>query len=643
MKTGLKQALPLAVSVAVLLAAVLVCLLLYRHDNKYTYAGPRARQGILLLQEGLSVSDPVVFLVDGWAFYADRLLTPADLGPDAPVPDEYLFIGQYGGFDRRNNAATPHGCATYRLRIRLPEEPRQYMLELSEIFSAYRLYINGREAACMGVPEKERYRPATGNRTVTFGASGSVDLLVAVSDYTHFYSGMVYPPAFGNPDEVSALLEARLVFRSILCAAAGVVGILAVLIGILSHRGLSVRYGLLCLCFIGYAGYPVWRRFTSWYGPLYALENLCFCAALLLVLSIQCTLRGRKWKYRWGLPLLIFGGLMLVFTVYVHITLGRGSLFMMTAYSGLIAAYQWMAAGFLTITSLAAVWRRDAGSWSILCGIMLLDTALVMDRLLPLFEPIVGGWFVELAVFALVACIGLATGGDMALQYRRGAVLIERARSAEQLLEMQRVYHEELARHAEETRLIRHDLRHHVAAMDGMLRDGQYAGLRAYLAEFGGSIPTDGPGQYCEHPVANIIADYYHRLAKNRGIALVLQLGIGAELFLADTELGCILSNLLENAMEACMRLPENGKPRIALRAKSDNAQFALHMENSAAGERRSGGSLLSAKGNDRMGYGLRSVQAVVERYQGEAEFRFVQEQGLFVSTVLLQSPVKNP
>ena len=54
----------------------------------------------------------------------------------------YTSIGERTRFDQPDGV-TPHGCGTYALTLDLPETPAQYGLELPEIYSAYRLYLNG--------------------------------------------------------------------------------------------------------------------------------------------------------------------------------------------------------------------------------------------------------------------------------------------------------------------------------------------------------------------------------------------------------------------------------------------------------------------------------------------------------------------
>ena len=641
MNISKKKLLLAILSAVVILITVLSCLLLYYYDNKYTRMDNQPKQGILMLDNDISKSSPVIFLINSWAYYDKVLLTPKDFIYNPPIPDEYLFIGQYGGLDRNKLSSSPHGSATYRMQIQLPERPYQYALEVPEIFSAYRIYINNQEFSSMGIPERNNYHPAIGNQVLTFEASGHLDILIAVSDYTHFYSGIVYPPAFGSPEAVIRMVETRLIFRTILCATAGVIGFLSVLIGIMSRKKISFQYGLLCLCFIGYTGYPIWRTFTSWYGPLYAVENICFCAVLLLSISIQRTLFGTRKSNKWEKLILTFGSFMILTTIIVHATLGFGNLSIMRVYSTLINIYQLAVSVFLTVSSFVAIKRQEIGALSVLCGILILDTSLFMDRMLPLFEPIVTGWFAELATAASILCIGLATGTDVARQYRQSAVLSECVHSAERLLSMQQTYHMQLSKQAEETRFARHDMRHHFTVMKFLLESKQYDTLQKYLNEYGGSVPSDGPVHYCNNGVANAIADYYTRVSDENSIPLSLQIDIPQNIMLTDTELSCILSNLLENALEACLRIPNRNSAWITLYARNDPAALAFYMENSTNEVCQSGSRFLSRKSGNHVGYGLRSVQYVANNYGGRADFHFDKKRSVFVSTVLI--PKNNP
>ncbi len=617
-------------------ATSLCCLLLYSFDNKYTASGPHAQDGILTLEKDILTEYPVVFLVNGWEYYGGHLLAPQDFSSGNPLPDEIIYIGQYGGFEAGYLSESPHGSASYRLTIRIPDEPQSYTLELPEIFSAYRLYINGKQAASMGEPEPAAYRPETGNSTVTFMAGKEIELLFAVSDFTHLYSGLVYPPAFSSPGAVSALQNARLIFRSLLTAFALAIGLLSALIGVLGKRNaLALLYGLLCLCFVGYVTYPLWQAFPGRYRPLYALENFSYCALLILVVLLQNLLYDEKNK--WDRYILGYGAVACLSSLTIPFLLPGGSLWVMYGYSYLIMGFQWLAAALITVTAVRGLLKGFPHSATLVCGILVFDVALVMDRLLPLHEPIVTGWFPELAGFSLVLCIGISVGQEMAAKYRDSAVLTERVTGMERLLVMQRANYDLLTEKIEEAKTARHDLRHHFMMIGGFVQNHEYQKLTEYVTEYGTAVEQDKALRYSDNDVVNVLLHHYARLAGRQEIALELRLTIRRDTGIADADLCAVLSNLLENAVEACCR--QSGQRFITLSIAQDESALFIHMENTVNGNTvQKGDGFASSKGKGRKGYGLESIKTIAKRYTGEAEFRIESGTSRFISTVLLLS-----
>ena len=126
-RSRLKPGLPLLLLLLCGLTAAL-CLFLYRHDNKYTAPGPGAAYGRMELDSATLKRQGYVWLVDGWEFYGGALLTPEDFCCSSPAPDRYVFAGQLGGFETAGGQ--PYGSATYRLTVKLPEQPRTYSIYL---------------------------------------------------------------------------------------------------------------------------------------------------------------------------------------------------------------------------------------------------------------------------------------------------------------------------------------------------------------------------------------------------------------------------------------------------------------------------------------------------------------------------------
>jgi len=615
--------------------AVIICLCLYLYDNKYTASGPQAADGVLSLTESDLQKYPVLMLVNGWEYYPSQLLTPEDLSqteqpasesPSKDIDDkEIIFIGQYGGFESGNSNNSPHGSATYRLTVELPGEPKTYTLELPEIFSSYRAYINGELAASMGNPDPEYYVPETLSQTVSFTASGSVEILIAVSDYSHLYSGLVYPPSFGEPMAVNKLLAMRFLFRSIVCSVALIIGLLSIFIGILNRRRhTTLLYGILCLLFIGYICYPIVKTFISSYSPFYALENFSFCAMLVVVMLLGRTICQEK--RRWTLVFPAIGGFACISSLILHLSLSGGNLAMMYSYSFLINGCEWITAVSLTVMTVYAVLHRNIAVQSLLIGITVFDTALVMDRLLPLYEPVITGWFPELASFVLVLSIGVFIARETANQYLLGAILEEKNANMERLLQMQRTYYPLIQEKISEAKIARHDLRHHLVMLSGFLADESYEKLRRYLIEYQKESEALEQLSYCQNEVADILAHYYMRLSKERHIVIEFTLDIVSSAGISDNDLCTLMSNLLENAVEACCRIPEEER-FITFSTVSRAGVLSLYMENSCGSRQNR---------SIRTGFGLDSVRMVADRYNGTAAFNYDEINSVFTSDVVL-------
>ncbi len=636
-----KRLFPLAaLLLAVVFAASSLFYLLYQTDNKYTAKGPQPQNGLLTLTESALVEHPVVFLVRDWEIYRDKLLAPDDFMENTPAFDELVYIGQYGGFEgsAKGNASprNPHGSATYRLHISLPDEMKSYMLELPEIYSAYRLYLNGALIREMGDPNPQGYRAETGISSVTVQAAGELEILLAVSDYSHFYSGMVYPPAFGEPSAVADMLNGRLALRTLACAISLCIGILYLLLGLFGGmrkekgKALPLLYAALCFAYTLYICYPVVKT-LFWGGHfLYRMETFSYCAMLLLVLWIQDDLAGTE--RRWTSIFAAFG----VFTCAVAIAaplLMGSSLNLMMAYSRLIGLYTWVCAAYLTLGAVWSLYQGKTHGRLILTGMMVFDAALVMDRLFPLFEPIRFGWFAELAGGVLVLCIGIAMAREIAERLHLQQAVEARAQSVLKMLEVQRAYHPVLLEKEQEVRAARHDLRHHISMLRELMENGDMAGLRAYLDAYGDKrIPT-APLSYCRHYVTDMLLRMYAGLAAQQDTAFRVEAKLPETLSTNDVDLCVILSNLLENALEASALLPAERRD-ILVRIGRKHGRLVLLVENRFDGQVKTENGRFFSRKQNREGIGIASVWAVAQGCGGSANF--YAEGDVFYSEVFL-------
>jgi xanthosine utilization system XapX-like protein len=473
-------------------------------------------------------------------------------------------------------------------------------------------------------------------------ASGNIEVLFAVTDYSNLYSGLVYPPAFGKPEAVSRLLSARLILRSLFVTAALTVGLLSIMLGLLARKdALALLFGLLCLTYVGYAAYPITRTLVTGYGAQYAVERCSFCAMLCVSMVISMRICGLPRKP--GVPFLAFGFLMCALSAGSYLVSSLGNLRMMLIYSWLVSAYEWVAAGFIAAAVIYSIKKSAEHIAPLLCGVVILVCALAADRLLPLHEPILTGWFIELASFALVLSIGVVTVQDVSARYKESTVSTERANSMERLYQSQLSFLQTLRHEMDEAKTLRHDMRHHFAILGEYQQNRQYDKLAEYLKEYsdasaGGELPD-----YCPIDVINVLTHHYDAMARRGGIRLEIRCELSVaenpgQTGMSSADLCSLYSNLMENAVEACLRVRQGEKCIRVTVIRIEPGILNLRVRNTAQDIRKDGGRFLSAKQHRRRGYGLPSVEATAAKYGGKAEFSWNAKKNEFESKVTVKA-----
>lgn len=182
------------------------------------------------------------------------------------------------------------------------------------------------------------------------------------------------------------------------------------------------------------------------------------------------------------------------------------------------------------------------------------------------------------------------------------------------------------------TRHYRHDLRHHNAVIREMLSIGDISEALSYLNQFDDSIVETALKQYCSNPVANAIFRIYENRTRTHRIEFVVNSNISETLSLSQSELGGMLSNLLENAWVAAQSCDETGR-FIAICADTSKNQLFIEVKNSVRDEVcfTDGKPVSTKKGG---GTGSKSIMRIVLEHNGMC--RFKQEGNEFIVQIVL-------
>ncbi len=169
----------------------------------------------------------------------------------------------------------------------------------------------------------------------------------------------------------------------------------------------------------------------------------------------------------------------------------------------------------------------------------------------------------------------------------------------------------------QETRRMRHDLRHHIHMVNYYLEEKDYDKLQEYVDTYRDSIPDMERIRFCDNRMVNNIIFYFASQAVEQQIDFQAQLVVGEQLSVTDSEIAVLFGNLLENAVDACME-QKSTERRIIVRGKGDAHSLIVTIDNTYENEikKNKKGELLSTKPNGN-GIGVNSAQKIVERYNG--------------------------
>ena len=212
----------------------------------------------------------------------------------------------------------------------------------------------------------------------------------------------------------------------------------------------------------------------------------------------------------------------------------------------------------------------------------------------------------------------------------------ERRRAAE----LQQLQYKHIMQDIENTRRMRHDMRHHLGVLYDLLRQDKREEAENYLKEVIGSTERTETEWFCKDLTVNALLQNYIGRAREEGIRCAVSAECG-ELPVSPVDLTVILANALENAVRAAGEA-ENGCLYVKLGVIGGS--LAIEVQNSCSGVRFARGAhgeeFLPASaflsGREEGGMGLKSIAAMAEKYGGEARFCYSPAKKKFTARVRL-------
>ena len=192
----------------------------------------------------------------------------------------------------------------------------------------------------------------------------------------------------------------------------------------------------------------------------------------------------------------------------------------------------------------------------------------------------------------------------------------------------------------DELRSIRHEIKNHNFYMKALLDEGKIDEAREYLdrvssqdAEY---LKSFDSGNYA----VDVVMNHEMAVAKEQGVTLTPNILVPHTLPFRDEDICSLLSNLLDNAIEAAAQSGETG-PSIDISMLPRQEYLFIRVTNpvdkTLPEKRRMTLETTKANHTELHGFGTRIIRRIAERYNGSVKYSMTG--GIFTTDVMLELP----
>lgn len=201
----------------------------------------------------------------------------------------------------------------------------------------------------------------------------------------------------------------------------------------------------------------------------------------------------------------------------------------------------------------------------------------------------------------------------------------------------QKIYYKEKEEQLHKFRKFQHDLKNQLLGIQNTITFEDKTAHQTWQNLLG-AVSGNQEVTYSSNPVINTILSSKFQIVKNNSTKVIHNVIVPSTGFILDYgEMGIILGNLIDNALEACNKLDESNR-WIELTIKAQANNLAIFIKNSTP--QVDSHNLKTTKSDSlNHGFGLNSVKNIVKKYNGT--IKIDTEKDTFEVSILLCNVIK--
>lgn len=210
---------------------------------------------------------------------------------------------------------------------------------------------------------------------------------------------------------------------------------------------------------------------------------------------------------------------------------------------------------------------------------------------------------------------------------------LEMRRNADLLSTQMRLEKESFKRIEESynrTRELRHDLKNHIYVLKGITENGTKEEVLSYLEKMTDAVEEATYISMSGNSAVDAILNEKLIDARKNGVSTQFDITPLRELKISAMDVCTILSNALDNAVEACVKFEQPGDRYIDVKIEDGENEMIISVKNPSteAPKRRAGAYVSRKKDKENHGLGLKSIKRTVDKHKGDMLVKY--EDGVF-------------
>ena len=200
-------------------------------------------------------------------------------------------------------------------------------------------------------------------------------------------------------------------------------------------------------------------------------------------------------------------------------------------------------------------------------------------------------------------------------------------------------YYKALVSQDEKQKVLIHDIKKHLNAIASLNEQHDSEKIAAYLTHVLGSSELKHSVRVCDNDLLNALLCRYQKICLTKKIALHIDIRSKCIDFVTYDDLSVLFGNLMDNAVESAEKTVNPFIELNVFQKEKNNMTIITLIDSCRVNPIDKNGNLLPTKKTNPQfhGFGMRSIENIVKKYNGEMTFYFDDPTKTFHTIIMLR------